>query len=65
LLPACLPAYLPAHFLSLLQKDEVRIHFADQVTQPPVRFVNSRATTFSCVDARGDASMLVSALLLC
>jgi hypothetical protein len=47
-----------------LQKDEVRNHFADQVTQPPVRFVNSRATTFSCVDARGDASMLVSGVCL-
>jgi hypothetical protein len=43
----------------LMQAAEIRTHFADQSSSPPLRFANSRATTFSCVDARSDGSLLV------
>jgi hypothetical protein len=37
----------------------VRNHLADQLTQPPLKFASSRATTFACVDAREDGAELV------
>jgi hypothetical protein len=43
-----------------MQVPEVRNHFADQLAQPPLKFANSRSTTFACVDARGDGAELVS-----
>lgn len=36
---------------------QVKAHYADQLTQP-MRFADSRGTSFSCIDARGDTAIL-------
>ncbi|WIA35483.1 hypothetical protein OEZ86_003914 [Tetradesmus obliquus] len=37
---------------------QVQAHFADQLTHPSLQLANSTRSTFSCIDARGDAALL-------